>query len=70
MAIRPSKIASVSDDSDTSKIQPTEMNPCTEPAVPTQDDIWFDFSGTSPSRTLAIKVYDGGAWRTITSVTF
>jgi hypothetical protein len=70
MAIRVSKIAASSDGADTAKILPSDLNPTTLPSVPQQDDIWFDFSGTSPSRTLAIKVYDGSTWRTIASATY
>lgn len=70
MAIRPSKIAAAADGSDATKIQPTQMNPMTEPLVPEQDDIWFDISGTTPTRTIAVKVYDDGAWRTVMSITY
>lgn len=70
MAIRPSKIRTVADGTDTAKILPSEMDPTTLPAVPVQDDIYFEFSGVSPSRTLAIRVYDGAAWRTLASITY
>lgn len=70
MAIRPSKISIVSDGSDVTKIQPSEINPMTLPSVPTQDDIWLDISGTTPTRTIALKVYDNGAWQTLMSVTY
>lgn len=69
-AIRSSKIASVTDSADTSKIQPSEMNPLTLPSVPVDGDIWFDRTGTSPTRTLAVKIYDTGAWRTISSISY
>jgi hypothetical protein len=66
-AIRPSKIASVPDDSDTSKIQPSEMDPFTEPSVPVDGDIWIERSGVSPTRSLIFKIYESGAWRTLAS---
>jgi hypothetical protein len=69
-AIRPSKIASVSDDGDTSKIQPSEMNPFTEPSVPVDGDIWIERTGVSPSRTLTFKIYEGGDWRTLASAAY
>lgn len=40
------------------------------PASAANGDWWVDCSGTSPSRVCAIKVQDGGATRTIASVTY
>lgn len=40
------------------------------PATLVNGDWWVDCSGTSPSRVCAMKVQDGGATRTIASITY
>lgn len=70
MAIRVSKIASKPDGADTSRILPSEMNPMTDPGTGTQNDIWIEITGTSPTRKIAIKVFDGGAWHEVAAITY
>lgn len=68
--MRIGKIASVSDDGNPAKIQPSEINLLTEPDVPEQDHLWLDISGTSPTRVYALKIFDNGAWVTLFEVTY
>lgn len=73
MAIRPFKIASLPDGSDTTRILPSEMNPLTAPAgAPQHGDFWCEFAGTSPTRTLTIWIYDSvvAAWKSATTITY
>lgn len=65
MAIRPGKLTSVPDTGDTSKVQPSDLNPSVVPASPAQSDIISEETGTSPNRFIRLKVYDNGAWRVI-----
>ena len=40
------------------------------PSSLAEGDVWVEGSGTSPARVLAVKAYDGGATRTIASITY
>lgn len=62
MAIRRSKIASVADDANPVKVQPSDMDPETLPAVPADGDIRTERTGTSPNRFIRLYIYDGGVW--------
>lgn len=69
MAIRASKIASVADDGNPAKIQPSDINLMTRPAVPVQDDTWIERSGVSPNRIISLVTFDEGEEITLVSVT-
>ena len=70
MALRPSIIAGVADSGEVGKIQPSHMNPLTEPSPPAEGDIWFDVQGTSDDFTITIKIYKFSAWRSIVTQAF
>lgn len=68
MALRGGKIASVADDGNPSKIQPSEIDIFTEPAVPAEKDVWLEVTGASPDISMTLKVFRFGAWRVLVSV--
>lgn len=70
MAIRTSKIASVTDTGDTSKIQPSDVNPESIPASPANGDIRTERTGTSPNRFVRLYVYDNAAWRLLSEMQY
>jgi len=72
MAIRAAKIASMTDEAVNPhlKIQPSDINPFTEPGTPTNEDIWFEVTGTTPNRFIRIKVRDLGVWKTVAEIQF
>jgi hypothetical protein len=71
MAIHVVKIKSVADNLLLpNRVQPSDIDPTSLPPTPVQDDIWYEFVGVSPNRTLSIKVYDGANWHTLASATY
>jgi hypothetical protein len=70
MAYRVSKIAAQPDGANPALILPSEMNPMTNPGIGTQNDIWIEITGTSPTRKIALKVFDLGAWRELAAVQY
>ncbi len=62
MAIRSSKIASVADSNDATKVQPSDIDPWSTPASPVNKDIRFEDVGTAPNRFIRIWIYLSGGW--------
>lgn len=48
----------------------TVRYPMTTPGAPINTDTWIDASGVSPARVISLKVRDGGATRTLASITY
>jgi hypothetical protein len=69
MAIRVSKIAATADLGTAELIQPSEINPLTLPAIPQENDIWWDVQGIpeAAGSSFTWKIYKSGAWKTIFS---
>jgi hypothetical protein len=67
----------VADGVNTSLVRPSDWNEdhvimalSSDPGSPVEGQIWVVASGTSPSRVIALKMYDDGATRTIASITY
>ena len=69
MAIRRSKIAGVADSSDPAKIQPSDLDISTTPAVPADYDFKVEATGSSPV-FIRGYVYHGGSWRMVFETTY
>jgi len=63
MAIRRSKIASVADSAEPTKVQPSDLDLESIPLTPQDGDERNERTGTSPNRFIRKYVYDNGAWR-------
>ncbi len=63
MAIRATKIASVTDSVDPAVIQPSDLNPESIPSSPADGDLRTERTGTTPNRFIRLYVYDSGAWQ-------
>jgi hypothetical protein len=70
-------VSVVADGVNTSLVRPSDWNEdhvimalAADPGSPVEGQIWVVASGTSPSRVIALKMYDDGATRTIASITY
>lgn len=62
MALRRNKIASVADSPEPAKVQPSDLDIESIPAVPEDGDFRTERTGTSPNRYLRGYLYDEGSW--------
>jgi hypothetical protein len=65
MAIRCAKIASVTDSTEPSVIQPSDLNPESVPSSPADGDFRTERTGTSPFRFIRGYVFDSGEWQLV-----
>ena len=66
-ALRSTKIASIADDGDSTKVQPSDLVLVSAPAAPQQNDVWVSVTGSGPY-TIEWKIYLDGNTKTMYSV--
>ena len=76
------KVVAIPDEpTQSDRVQPSDWNDehflyvlkfgvMTTPMDPDDGDVWVEAEGTSPTRTIAVKVQDQGITRTLASITF
>jgi hypothetical protein len=68
MAIRRAKIASVADGSDPLQIQPSDLDLEATPGTPADGDVRTERTGTTPTRSIRVYVYDSSAWQLVSEI--
>jgi hypothetical protein len=77
MSITHAFVSVVGDGGDPAQVRPSNWNAAhtflaetTDPVSPVDRQVWVVVSGTSPTRTTAIKIRDAGVTYTIASITY